>query len=88
MGFLELRCLNGVSEEVRRGAQGDSLQAPGKSGLHALAMGSGSLLSRHGRGIGPQDTLKDSRGLSRVTAGNPGFPQPVPVTSGSFSGCL
>ena len=22
MGFLELRCLNGVSEEVRRGAQG------------------------------------------------------------------
>ena len=35
MGFLELRCLNGVSEEVRRGAQGDSLQVPGKSGLHA-----------------------------------------------------
>ena len=35
MGFLELRCLNGVSEEVRRGAQGDSLQASGKSGLHA-----------------------------------------------------
>ena len=24
-----------VSEEVRRGAQGDSLQASGKSGLHA-----------------------------------------------------
>ena len=24
MGFLELRCLNGVSEEVRRGAQGTS----------------------------------------------------------------
>ena len=35
MGFLELRCLNGVSEEVRRGAQGDSLQESGKSGLHA-----------------------------------------------------
>ena len=35
VGFLELRCLNGVSEEVRRGAQGDSLQASGKSGLHA-----------------------------------------------------
>ena len=34
MGFLELRRLNGVSEEVRWGAQGDSLQAPGKSGLH------------------------------------------------------
>ena len=34
-GFLELRCLNGVSEKVRRGAQGDSLQESGKSGLHA-----------------------------------------------------
>ena len=34
MGFLELRRLNGVSKEVRWGAQGDSLQAPGKSGLH------------------------------------------------------
>ena len=36
--------------------------------------GSGSLLSSHGRGIGPQDTLKDSQGLSRVAAGIPGFP--------------
>ena len=35
MGFLELRCLNGVSEDVRLGAQGDSLQESGKSGLHA-----------------------------------------------------
>ena len=34
MGFLELWRLNGVSEEVRWGAQGDSLQAPGKSVLH------------------------------------------------------
>ena len=40
-------------------------------------------------GIGPQDGLKkDTRGLSRVVAGNPGFPLLVPVTSGSFSGCL
>ena len=31
---------------------------------------------------------KDARGLSRVAAGNPGFPRLVPVTSGSFSGCL
>ena len=53
-----------------------------------MAMGSGSLLSSHGRGIGPQDAPKDSQGLSRVAAGNPGFPRPVPVTSGSFSGCL
>ena len=35
MGFLELRCLNGVSEEVGRGAYGDSLQESGKTGLHA-----------------------------------------------------
>ena len=31
---------------------------------------------------------KDARGLSRVAAGNPGFPRLVPVTSGSFSVCL
>ena len=35
MGLLELQCLNGVSEEVRRGDQVDSLQESGKSGLHA-----------------------------------------------------
>ena len=53
-----------------------------------MAMRSGSLLSSHGRGIGPQDAPKDSQGLSRVAAGNPVFPRLVPVTSGSFSGCL
>ena len=54
-----------------------------------VARGSTSLLSSHGRGIGPQDALKkDPRGLSRVAAGNPGFPRLVLVTSGSFSGCL
>ena len=40
-----------------------------------------SLLSSHGRGIGPQAALKkDSRGLYRVGAGNPVFPRLVPVT--------
>ena len=54
-----------------------------------VASGSVALLSRHGRGIGPQDALKkDSRGLSQVAEANPGFPRLVPVTSGSFSGCL
>ena len=53
------------------------------------ARGSASLLSSHGRGIWPQDGLKkDSRGLSQVAAGNPGFPRLVPVTSGNFSGFL
>ena len=54
-----------------------------------VAKGSASLYSSHGRGIVPQDALKkDSPGLSRVAAGNPGFPRLVPVTSGSISGCL
>ena len=53
------------------------------------ARGSASLLSSHGKGIGPEDALrKDSRGLSPVVVGNSGFPRLVPVTSGSFSGCL
>ena len=48
-----------------------------------------SLLSSHGRGIRPRDALKkDSRGLSRVEAGNPGFPRIVQVTSGVFLWCL
>ena len=54
-----------------------------------VARGSASLLSSHDRGIGPQYALKkDSRGLSWVAAGSPGFPRLVPVSSGSFSGCL
>ena len=54
-----------------------------------VVRGSVALLSSRGRGIGPQDTLKkESRGLFRVVAGNPGFPRLVLVTSGSFSECL
>ena len=54
-----------------------------------FARASTTLLSSHGRGIRPQDTLKgESRGISRVASGNPGFPRLVTVTSGSFSGCL
>src|SRR5574340_327105 len=41
-----------------------------------------SLLPSHGRGIWPRDVLKKvSRGLSRVEAGNPGFPRLVQLTS-------
>ena len=40
-----------------------------------VARGSATLLSSHGRGIVPQNALKgDSRGLSQIAAGNPGFP--------------
>ena len=51
-----------------------------------VARKSASLHSSHGRGIGLQDALKkDFPGLSRVGAGNPGFPRLVQVTSGGFS---
>ena len=44
------------------------------------------MLSSHGRKIGTQDALKkESRGLSQVAAGNPGFPRLVPVTRIHFS---
>ena len=40
------------------------------------------MLSSHGRKIGTQDALKkESRGLSQVAAGNPGFPRLVPAQS-------
>ena len=39
MGFLELQRQCGVSHEVRRGPQGASRAAPGKSGLHARGEG-------------------------------------------------
>ena len=59
------------------------------SRFHSNYEGSVALLWSHGRGIGPHVTLKgETRGLSRVAAGNPGFPRLVMVTSGSFSGCL
>ena len=35
MGFLQLWRQYQISHKVRRGAQGDSLQESGKSGLHA-----------------------------------------------------
>ena len=57
-------------------------------GLYASGEACASLLSSHGRGIGPRDSLKkDSPRLSRVAAGNPRFPRLVQVTSGSFSWC-
>ena len=54
-----------------------------------VVRGSASLLSSHRRCIGPQGALKkDYQCHSRVEAGIPVFPRLVPVTSGSFSGCL
>ena len=63
--------------------------APGKFSLHLSCEGEHGIALESRRGIGPQDALKgDYRGLSGVAAGNPGFPQHVTVTSGSFSWCL
>src|SRR5574342_30571 len=51
-----------------------------------VARGSASWLPSHGRGSWPRDVLKKvSPGLSRVEAGNPGFPRLVQVTPGGFS---
>ena len=87
MGFLELRRQCGVSHEVGQGPQGASLVAPGMSGLHSCGEGERALLLSHGRGIGPQDALKnDSRGLSRVASVNPGFPRLVPLTQAASQG--
>ena len=89
MGFLELRRQCGFSYEVRRGAQGASRVPPGKSGFHVGGEGKRVIALESWRGLGPQDALKkDSRGLSRVSAGNPGFPLLASVNSGSSSECL
>ena len=72
------RCDGEVSEPLV-GRQGSRVSM-------RVARGSASLLSSHVRGIWPRDVLKKvSRGLSRVEAGNPGFPRLVQVTSGGFS---
>ena len=42
------------------------------------------MLSSHVREIGTQDVLKkESRGLSQVAAGNPGFPRPQGASQGA-----
>ena len=69
---------DGEVSEPLVGRQGTRVSMP-------VAKGSASLLSSHGRGIGPRDALKKfSPYLSRVEAGNPRFPRLVQVTSGSF----
>ena len=89
MDFVELWHQYGVSHQVRREGQGASRVAPGKSGLHAHGEVERIIALESCWGIRPQYALKkDSRGLSRVAAGNPVFPQLVPVTSGRFSWCF
>ena len=72
------------------GNSGSILCGPRESPVSIrVVRGSVALHCSHGRGIGPQNSLKGkSRGLSGVAAGNPGFPRFVMVTSGGFLGCL
>ena len=87
MVFLELRHDVLVSHHYN-GELKERLVWPQGSPISIRVLrGSTALLSSHGRGTGPKVTLKgDSRGLSGVAVGNPGFPLLVMVTSGSFSG--
>ena len=89
MGFLQLWRQYQISHEVQRGAQGASRVVLGTSGLHACGQADRVIALESWEGLGPPDAYKkDSRGLSWVVAGNPGFPRLVSVTSGNFSGCL
>ena len=79
MGFLELCCQFGVSHEVRRELREPLVWCQGSQASMRVARGSVSLLSRHGRLLGPQDTLKkDSRGFLELR----------PETQGSLDFCL
>ena len=74
-GFLELRHPWGFSPEARRGSQGASRAAPGKSCLHARGDKERVIVLESWEGLGTQEALKkDSLCLSRVAAGNPRFP--------------
>ena len=67
VGFLKLRRQCGVSHHVQQGAQGASLMAPGKSGVHAHGEGERVIALESWEGLRPQDAFKkDSRGLSWV----------------------
>ena len=89
MGFLELRRQWGFLKRYNGELREPLLWRQGSQVSMRVARGSASLLSSQGRLFGFQDALKkDSQAVSRVIAGNPGFPRLVSVTSGNFSLCL
>ena len=80
-----MRFLSNYNGELRE----PFVWAQGKTVSIQVGRGSTAFLSSHGREIRTQDALKkESRGLSQVAAGNPGFPRLVTVTSGNFLWCL
>ena len=78
-----------VYQEVGRGSQGASRAAPGKSGLHARGKGECVMALESWEGTRASRRVEeDSRGLSRVAAGNPRLPRLLPGTLGNFPGFL
>ena len=75
--------------EARRGSQGASRAAPGKSGLHARGEGE-RVLALESR-EGTRASRRVEEGLSRSLSGGggkPSFPSPSAGTLGNFPGCL
>ena len=88
-GFLELRRPWGFSPEARRGSQGASRAAPGKSGLHARGEGE-RVLALESR-EGTRASRRVEEGLSRSLSGGGGKPSCLLedyVVLGSCLGCL
>ena len=74
-GFSRVAVWRVVFSRVKRGTHVASRVAPGSPVSIRVSRGIATLLSSHVRGIRPQGALKgESRGLSRVAAGNPGIP--------------
>ena len=87
MGFLELRRQCGVSPEARRGSQGASRAAPGKSGLHARGEGQRVMALESREGTRASRRVEEGLScLSLGAAGNPRFPRLLPGTLGNFPG--
>ena len=76
-GFFFFRAADLVwgSNELRRDLREPLVWHQGSPVYIRFARRSAALLSSHDRVIGPEDALKkESRSLSRVATGNPGFP--------------
>ena len=78
-GFLELRRPWGFSHEARRGSQGASRAAPGKSGLHERGEGERVIVLESWEGTRASRRVEE--GLSRsfsACSGKPSFPSTSP----------
>ena len=82
MGFLRLRRPWGFSHEARRGPQGASRAAPGKSGLHAHGEGE-RVLALESR-EGTRASRRVEEGLSMSFSGCNGKPSFPPTSAGDL----